>query len=288
VLISVLIAGLAGDAAAWGGKGHRLIASLAEKRLKARHPGVLLQIAALLGPTGSLVSVASCADAIRDYVSNKDKPGTTPPGNCIVSGPEAVAMFPSSGPWHFVNIPVPASANASAHPKAILRQACATSSSCVTAQIEHFKAQLKDKKLDSKTRAIALMFLVHLVGDIHQPLHAVARNHDRGGNDVFVRVGTHTSRLHGLWDSFLVEPLAEAEIEAVKPKGGGNAESWAWESYDAARQFVYAAVPLRPSTFEAPIVLREPAYTDAALPVVKSRMRAASVRLADLLAKLLG
>jgi hypothetical protein len=287
LLIAGLIAGLAGDASAWGGKGHRLIASLAEKRLKATHPAVVQRIAAILGPDVSLASIASCADSIRDYVAGKDKPGVTLPGNCFVTEKEALAMFPRTGSWHFVNIPVPASANPFAHPKSVLRQACAAAAPCITTQIEYFTAQLKNKHLDKKTRAIALMFLVHLVGDIHQPLHAVERNKDRGGNEVFVSLGSQTGRLHRLWDSFFVEPLEEVDVEGVAPLFGGKPDTWAWESYDAARQTVYANIPIEPSTLETPIKLRDPDYRNAAVPVVKKRLRTASLRLAELLAKTL-
>jgi hypothetical protein len=245
------------------------------------------RIGELLGADVSLASIAACADSIRDYVSGRDRPTVTLPSNCLLTEQEAVQMFPNTGTWHYVNIPVPASANPSAHPDLVLKQACAANAPCVTQQIEHFTEQLKNKRLDRKTRAIALMFLIHLVGDLHQPLHAVARNKDRGGNDVFVKVGDHTARLHGLWDSFFVEPLQESEVESVAAGGHGKPKNWAWESYDAARLTVYNSVPIRPSTFENPIVLPEAAYREAAVPVVKKRLRAASLRLADLLAKAL-
>jgi hypothetical protein len=288
VLIVGLLAGLAGDAVAWGGKGHRLIASLAEERLTQRNPEVMKRIKGLLGPDVSLASIAVCADAIRDFVSGKQRPNPSAlPGNCLVTEQEAAVMFPNTGSWHFVNIPVPAAASLSAHPNAVLVKACEAHAPCVISQIEHFTAQLKDKSLDKRTRAIALMFLVHLVGDVHQPLHAVARNNDRGGNDVFVRVGTHTGRLHGLWDSFLVEGIEDAAVRRLVAAGKGGAERWAWESYDAARKFVYHGVPIQATTFETPVVLPDPAYREAAVPVIKARLKAASIRLANLIAKAL-
>lgn len=284
VLIAGLLAGLAADAVAWGGKGHRLIASLAEKQLSARRPAAMKEIQALLGPGVSLASIAACADSIREYVSGRNRPGVTLPGNCLVTEQEAVAMFPATGSWHFVNIPVPASPG---RRSVILDRACAANGPCILTQIRHFTQQLRNEQLDSKSRAIALMFLVHLVGDLHQPLHAVARNQDRGGNEVFVRLGAHTSRLHGLWDSFFVEPLEESDVAVVRVRAGGTASSWAWESYEAARSSVYNSVPIRASTQENPIVLPERAYTNAAVTVVKRRLRQASIRLADVLASAL-
>ena len=281
-----LLAGLAGDAVAWGGKGHRLIASLAEKRLQQRHPAVMKRIAELLGPGVSLASVSVCADSIRDFVSGRERPNPPAlPGNCMVTEQEAVTRFKSTSSWHFVNIPVPAAPRASAHPNAVLVRACEAHSPCIVTQIEHFAAQLKNKKLDKKTRAIALMFLVHLVGDLHQPLHAVARNDDRGGNEVFVRVGTHTGRLHGVWDSYFVEQIDAADVERGVAPRQSDSRTWAWESYDAARQFVYPGVPIQATAFENPIALPDPSYKDAAVPVIKARLLAASIRLANLIAK---
>lgn len=282
-----LLACLVGNAVAWGGKGHRMIASMAEKRLHTQHPDAAKQIAALLGPDLSLVSIAVCADSIRGFVAAKGKPGAVFPVNCVVTKEEVATMFPSSGSWHFVNIPVPASADASAHPNAVLEQACADEAPCIVQRIEHFTAQLKDKTLDRRTRAIALMFLTHLVGDLHQPLHAVARQKDKGGNDVFIRLGNHTGRLHSIWDTFLVDKLDEADVKGNVAARHTTPKSWAWESYDAARHVVYNNVPVRPSTFEDPIVLEAEPYLNAAMPVVKQRLHAASIRLAALLAKAL-
>ena len=134
-------------------------------------------------------------------------------------------------------------------------KACEAGAPCIVTQIEHFTAKLKDKKLDTRKRAIALMFLVHLVGDVHQPLHVVARNNDRGGNEVFVRVARRTGRLHHLWDSSFVDALKEGDIERVAAAGGGDAKAWAWESYDAVQKIVYKGIPIQPSTAENPIVL---------------------------------
>lgn len=286
LLIAGFFAVLSGNAIAWGGKGHRMIGSLAEKRLAAGHPATLKKVKALLNPGVSLASIASCADSIRDYVSGHSRPGVTLPDNCLVSQQEALAMFPATGTWHFVNIPVPKGPGRNS---SILRRACNAKPPCVLSQIDRFTAQLGDTRLDNKTRAIAMMFLVHLVGDIHQPLHAVSRNNDRGGNGVFVRVRAHTSRLHSLWDTFLVDPLEEADVLSARARTRpGGPEAWAWESYEAARTFVYRGVPDQPTTQATPIVLPDPAYRGAAVPLVKRRLRDASVRLADLLVRTLG
>ena len=289
LILAGLLAGIfAGNASAWGKKGHRLIAEMAEKRLSSGRGNVMRKVAGILGPGATLSSLASCADSIRDYVSNKNNPNFMFPGGCIISKEEAVAMFPSTGSWHFVNIPVPAAANPGRRPDDVLTKACAERPPCILTQIEHFTDQLKDKSLDNRSRAIAVMFLVHLVGDLHQPLHAVARQNDRGGNDVFVKVGSHVGRLHQLWDTYVVEPLDAEDVYTTGSAGKGSPKTWAWESYEAALETAYAGIPVQPSSFENPIPLPDPQYQAAATQAAKRRLHSASLRLAELLTKALG
>lgn len=74
------------------------------------------------------------------------------------------------------------------------------------AQIDHAEAILHDKKLAQPVRAEALRFLIHFIGDLHQPLHC-ADNHDRGGNEVKVMIGRRHENLHAVWDDNVVEAL---------------------------------------------------------------------------------
>ncbi len=146
------------------------------------------------------------------------------------------------------------------------------------------------------------MFLTHLIGDVHQPLHAAERNGDQGGNQIFVRIGNQTRRLHSAWDTLLVEGagrsllseqdlielLSSPKFDGAMKKSNGSAQSWALESNDIARKITYRDVPFRMTTFEEPIVLPHPSYRDRATHQVRKRLYAASVRLADTLAQVLG
>jgi hypothetical protein len=105
---------------------------------------------------------------------------------------------------------------------------------------------------------------------------------------VFVKLGSQTARLHSLWDTHLVEPLQEVELGGSVKAGNKTPKSWAWESYDAAVHVAYRDIPVRPSTFQNPIVIPEPHYRALATDIVKQRLYAASVRLADLLAAAVG
>lgn len=126
-------------------------------------------------------------------------------------------------------------------------------------------AILKDKKADPAKRAEAVRYLIHFVGDLHQPLHAIT-NADQGGNCVPVKYFRRQPRmhghsfspnLHGIWDGAIVErdmegadPAEYAEtLEAMFAsdiegwqKAGIHTEDWAWESFDDGESTVYGAL----------------------------------------------
>ena len=98
---------------------------------------------------------------------------------------------PNTAPWHFVNIPVGAAG--------YNRARNCPHDDCVVAQIERDARIVDDRQLAAPIRAEALRFLIHLVGDLHQPLHA-ADNGDRGGNQVHVLSRRRNTNLHAVWD----------------------------------------------------------------------------------------
>ena len=84
-----------------------------------------------------------------------------------------------TGPWHYIDIPID-------KPHLNMERDC-PKGDCVIAKIEEFRAALKDPATPAGSRREALMFIIHFVGDMHQPLHS-ADHHDRGGNDVPSRI----------------------------------------------------------------------------------------------------
>src|SRR5262249_55712110 len=114
-------------------------------------------------------------------------------------------------------------------------------------KIHEFRAILKDPKRSVEDRRFALRFLVHLVGDLHQPLH-VGDNHDRGGNDTQVRWFDQGSNMHRVRDSGIIERADDnedfwfatllTELDGQKnlvDAQRGSAEDWATESLKAAQ-----------------------------------------------------
>jgi len=263
----VAIAASAPPVAAWGPQGHRLVARIAEGRLTP----VARQNVRWLLDAAPLADVASWADA-------------------------QVNELRQTGPWHYVNIP-----NGAAHyerDRDCPRQPGVAAGSradrwrdCIVDRILYTEAQLADVALDRADRATALKFLVHLVGDIHQPLHALADG--RGGNDIPVTLfGSATCgegsrkapcNLHGIWDSGLMghrgmsdqRYLASLEglVQARAQKGaGGTPAEWARESHDVARSALLRA--------NADV---DETYYRNHIGVVDERLAAAGLRLALML-----
>jgi len=153
-------------------------------------------------------------------------------------------------------------------------------------KIGDFRATLKDPSRSVEERRVALRFIVHLVGDLHQPLH-VGDNHDRGGNDTQVRWFDRGSNMHRLWDSDLIESntrsedvwLAElAELDTDKNRAAwmeGTVEGWATESLLAARA-AYLVSETDGRIKPGQKLSRE--YYDAHLPVVRRKKNLRALR----------
>jgi nuclease S1 len=173
-LIAALIATLLPVAAqAWGPKGHRLVGGLAATELT---PQARAEIARLLhGETEpTLAGVANWADDLREHDPDLGK---------------------RSARWHYVNL---AEDDCVYSPP----KHCPTGD-CVIEAINRQRTVLADRAQPDAARAQALKFLVHLVGDAHQPLHAgYAR--DRGGNTVQIQLDGKGTNLHWVWDGEVI------------------------------------------------------------------------------------
>jgi len=248
---------------AWGSKGHKVVAALSLEYLS---DGARAEIASLLGPDdGKYINAAVWADQIRN-----DRPKTKP--------------------WHFVDIPN----NAAGYDPS---RDC-KNQNCAVAQIDLFAKQLADRKLSKAKRAEALKFVIHFVGDIHQPMHGAEDDDDQGGNLVFVTVDGITDKLHSVWDTLLVNKLGGSPEEIaenlesrisdadVKKFGNGTAKDWAEESHKIAHDFIYAQSKGKEHDEDNPVVLPND-YLAKALPIVRSRLSLGAVRLAMVLNKAL-
>ena len=246
---------------AWGREGHRLTALVAQEHLT---PAAEENVRYLLGRE-SLADVASWADEYRQDHRETAR-------------------------WHFVNMP-------GAQDRYDRVRDCPLPESdpgsnwrdCVVDRILYFEEQLKDPHTNKKQRAFALKFVVHLIGDIHQPFHAIGEA--RGGNDVpVILFGTEQCgerslcNLHGAWDEGLLEHrglsekkyLARLHAEILENdwegKAGGDPVAWANASHHYAQD---AFVPRGALITER--------YYDAEIGIVDQQLALGGLRLAEVL-----
>ena len=253
---------------AWGPKGHAIVADLASSRLT---PTARKNLQLLLG-TDSLASIASWADSVR---KERDE----------------------SYGWHFVDIPKDAAGFSEERdcfrPQDKHKNAETDHHNCVVDRIEMFQKTLGDEKASSADRLEALKWLVHFVGDLQQPLHAVEEA--RGGNDIKLPVfgsskcGDYDCNLHWTWDTLLLEHAGLSEEDYVarlnaliaqkhlEKQSGGTAVEWANESHLQARRILNQKAA---SVDEA--------YYQANIDLVNEKLALGGLRLAALLNNTLG
>jgi hypothetical protein len=168
---------------------------------------------------------------------------------------------------------------------------------CVVDKINQFEAELADPKTDPEERIVALKFLLHFVGDLHQPLHS-SDDHDRGGNDKRVSADTlKAGNLHHYWDTEFVG-LLESDSKSiasnlidritkghVKEWQKGSPADWAAEAFYFAKVDAYGHLP-EPSSRGSYRLGDD--YVKTATDDVAVQLSRAGVRLAVVLNRALG
>jgi hypothetical protein len=226
-----------------GSEGHAIIALIADQFLDA---GVRAKVAGILSTDNDDLAGHDIASASRwaDRYRDSDRHGSQ-------------ERYRGTREWHFVDIeiddpdlsracfghpPLPVGLPASRGP----------AHACIVDKIDQLAAELADPATNAEERLIALSFLLHLVGDLHQPLHA-ADDYDAGGNGKRISGGgLGAENLHQLWDVELVEQLgsdpqrvASDLIKRIfeeerREWSEGAAADWAMESFEVARNDIYA------------------------------------------------
>jgi SAM-dependent methyltransferase len=279
----VLLLAVSGSAYAWGPEGHRVVGDIATRYLNA---GARAQVAELLRydrladgePSGrrTLGEVASWADEIKDFDWGRRRAS-----------------------WHYDDVSLCGNAEYARYCR---------NGRCASTQLERQIEVLGDPSARLRTRNEALKWIVHLVGDIHQPLHASNRG-DRGGNLVQVSFFGQrdnppygTLNLHAVWDVYILArliadrggeralvsaPISDADRASWER---GSIADWVAESRALARDRVYTALPVPASCGEriSGVVGLGEAYYASAAPVVDLQLRKAGVRLACVLNDTLG
>ncbi len=253
-----MLAALSPAAHAWSGYGHRLIGRLAETELT---PHARAEIARLLQATDDrkrerrmLGDIADWADDLRDNHPELGRATTR---------------------WHYINLGEDRCRYAP-------RKHC-PDGNCVIAAIGTQRGVLADRKQPDAARAQALKFLVHFVGDAHQPLHA-GYGRDKGGNTFQVRLDGKGSNLHTLWDRGIVGSAKLSEDRYLQhlqrmplPREArvGIADPAAWAEASCRIVLRDGFYPSRPKI--------EPAYFAQWRPTADAQLRIAGHRLAMML-----
>ena len=283
LLLAGCLMGLATTAHAWGDEGHEIVGNVAAHFLQAAvRSRVFALLAADTDPLTAhdFASEATWADKFRD----SDRSTTQ-------------AHYLQTHQWHFVDIELTqpnidvACFQHPALPAGTPAESGAPAD-CVVDKINQFANQLASSNSSQAEKLIALKFLLHFVGDLHQPLHA-SDDHDSGGNSKAVSAaGLGSGKLHGFWDTQFVQRLgpdpgavAQNLVKAITPAQTqlwvqGSASDWAQETFQAAKSQAYGKLPKpgKSGTYILPAT-----YVTAASKTAAAQLSKAGVRLAQVL-----
>lgn len=255
---------------AWGPDGHRVTGLVAEDLLTAKtriHVNRLMRVLQV----ADLAELSNMMDVFRPALSLE---------------------IPLSEKWHYDNQPLCAART--------YAQYC-LDGHCASARIPHFFKVLADQKDTDNNRARALMFLIHMVGDIHQPLHA-ADDDDWGGNkkNVLAPGVSMPTNLHRYWDidtvrnalrgiherDYAHQLLARYREREMPAWQAGESHDWMAESFALSRDLVYGTLPEWTCGTPWPmdkVVALSPRYAAEAAALVPEQLAKAGARIAWLL-----
>lgn len=237
---------------AWGPQGHRIVGMIAEFHLEPEVRNRILREFNIK----HLSHVANWADAVK-----RDRKATRS--------------------FHYTNID-------DASDRYQQSRDCPRKA-CVTAKIKEYADQLQNRASPPKVRLEAFKFLVHLVADVHQPMH-LGNSQDRGGNDIRVIFEGKPTNLHAVWDHGLIDRNGktllqyarflnrEVTPEQARKWTGGMPEDWTNESRALVLKHGY------PISEDGRLT---PQYIERGRRVVASQLQKAGVRLGDLLNRIL-
>jgi hypothetical protein len=293
----------------WGCEGHQIIGLIAEKHLGAHARQKVQDLLASSSPPRSHhpwchpISQSLLADASNWADEVRGDP-----------------RYQHTRQWHFIDIPLGVHGGG-------LRRFCPARKGCVTRAIKQQLAVLRRAPGASEQadQAVALLFVIHLVGDLHQPLHC-ADNHDEGGNCLPVTYfgmgprpaenASYQPNLHAVWDHYIIRRLLGRQPGVARfaesldrrlaaqigewQRGPIDIDAWAWETHRVAVQTAYGKLPVPvPSpaaefpgcraVSERMLGLHErlmQPYQDEAGPAAEEQLAKAGVRLAMVLNQL--
>jgi len=237
----------------WCVTGHRTVGKIAEKHLT---PAAKVAVEQLLGKE-TLADVSTWADEVRGQ-----------------------AEYKQTGPWHYINLPMGLSY------AEFQKRVEGMSEENVYSTLTKLEKEVVDPATPREKKVEDLKFIVHFVGDLHQPMH-VSKAEDKGGNTVQLNFNGQGTNLHAIWDSKLIDRLGQGyEQLASTVDHATPAEimqwqkdpmvKWMWESYEVTEK-LYAEVDAMKSRAV------DDKYYEAHIGTVEQRLEQAGIRLAGVL-----
>ena len=280
LLVVLLLALAPTPASAWWEYGHETVARIAW--LEAS-PGTRAELRRLMAQSRLLDTPACRADTIEALSYWPD---------CIKPLGD---RFSYASSWHYQNVDIC---------RPFDQAPACRDGNCVSAQIERNLRLLGDRAVPPRERLMALAFLVHFMGDIHQPMHA-GDHGDLGGNRVRILYGIIPTNLHAAWDGYLADrgisqPAGDAAGILAELSGpdkaamrGGDVAAWSREGWETSREFAYGTILADPCALpagtvptERPVITEE--ITRRLIPIVRRQAARGGLRLARLLDEALG
>jgi len=264
---------VAHSAFAWGAQGHKIVGGVAEKRLAETSPQALERALNLLRSNNNNKDCAPCDDP-RSFAFVSSDPDDF----------RQIELAMVTRDWHFINIEI-------THPAYDEARDC-PNGDCVNRRIDRMLEILRDPNRNNCDRESALIYLIHFMGDMHQPFHTgfgrlPNGDPDLGGNRVQLTFDDKPTNLHSIWDSRIIEKQGRSDAQWVSrlmtttldgrdpaKLAAGTTVDWLNESHQKAIEFHPNGPAKRPFDDE---------YVKAAVPVIEERLLLAGLRLARLI-----
>jgi hypothetical protein len=240
-LLALILTFLTSTAHAWGTQGHQVIANVAQAQLTSKAKAEIDKLLNL-EPGETLASISTWADERRS---------------------------PTTAAWHYVNFPK--------HTCTYDATRDCPDGNCIVAAIDRQLAVLASDAPADK-RLTALKYVVHMVADIHQPLHA-GYAEDRGGNTYQLHTFMRGSNLHALWDVGLIKNLEMSNETLTTRLLAKPAQAGAFSAASIAEES--CRIVGTPGFY--PDRLVDFSYVERYTPVMEARLRLAGARLAAVL-----
>lgn len=262
-------------ALAWGTRGHALVGEIAEKRLAKTSPEALKKARLLLRSTNVRDGKCKPVEPARSFAD-------------VASDPDdfrQIELALVTRDWHFVNISI--------EDAAYDQDRDCPNGDCVVRRIERMIEILGDDKREDCDRESALIYLIHFMGDLHQPFHTgfgrlPNGDPDLGGNRIKVLLDDEEKNLHSVWDSALIERTNRSNKAWIKrlntqvlagrdaeQLAGGSVVDWTNESHQLRIE--------RHLTNQQPPRALDATYIDESTAIIEERLLLAGLRLARLI-----